>query len=124
MLPGPGLLVIVAGLAILATEYAWARSLLDKTRSRAETVAAAAVSSRGSLTASVVIGLVALVGGVLALLVEPDLSFRGIVVSPTVLGFSGLVAGVVILTSIVVQLRQAKALLREAGRARRGTTPR
>lgn len=30
--PGPGLLVVIAGLAVLATEFAWARGLLDKTR--------------------------------------------------------------------------------------------
>ncbi|HKE97350.1 MAG TPA: PGPGW domain-containing protein [Actinomycetes bacterium] len=32
VLPGPGLLVIVAGLAILATEYRWARRLLARAR--------------------------------------------------------------------------------------------
>ena len=30
VLPGPGLLTIAAGLAILATEFAWARRLLDQ----------------------------------------------------------------------------------------------
>lgn len=34
-LPGPGILVIIAGLAILATEYAWARRALDETKRRA-----------------------------------------------------------------------------------------
>ncbi len=29
VLPGPGILTIAAGLAILATEFSWARSLLD-----------------------------------------------------------------------------------------------
>jgi len=32
VLPGPGLLVIAAGLAILATEYAWAATALDRTK--------------------------------------------------------------------------------------------
>lgn len=32
--PGPGLLVVAAGLAILATEYAWARHLLQRVRAR------------------------------------------------------------------------------------------
>jgi uncharacterized protein (TIGR02611 family) len=32
VLPGPGLLVVAAGLAILATEYAWARRLLRRVR--------------------------------------------------------------------------------------------
>jgi uncharacterized protein (TIGR02611 family) len=34
--PGPGLLVIIAGLAVLATQYAWARRALDETKRRAK----------------------------------------------------------------------------------------
>jgi uncharacterized protein (TIGR02611 family) len=33
--PGPGLLVIIAGLAILAHEFAWAAKALDKAKARA-----------------------------------------------------------------------------------------
>jgi len=33
--PGPGLLVIIAGLAILATQFAWAERTLDKVKQRA-----------------------------------------------------------------------------------------
>ena len=33
--PGPGLLLIIAGFAVLATEFAWAKSALDKTREKA-----------------------------------------------------------------------------------------
>jgi Putative transmembrane protein (PGPGW) len=36
VLPGPAFLVIPAGLAILATEYAWARRWLDKAKAKAE----------------------------------------------------------------------------------------
>ncbi len=32
--PGPALIVIPAGLAILATEFVWARNLLDKIKSK------------------------------------------------------------------------------------------
>jgi hypothetical protein len=35
VLPGPGLLVIVAGLAVLATEFAWAERWLRRARERA-----------------------------------------------------------------------------------------
>jgi uncharacterized protein (TIGR02611 family) len=38
ILPGPALLVIPVGLAILATEYAWARRLLRKVRRMASDV--------------------------------------------------------------------------------------
>jgi uncharacterized protein (TIGR02611 family) len=33
--PGPGLLLIIVGLAILGTEYAWAKRLLEKAREQA-----------------------------------------------------------------------------------------
>lgn len=33
--PGPGLLVIVAGLAVLATEFAWAERMLDTAKTHA-----------------------------------------------------------------------------------------
>jgi uncharacterized protein (TIGR02611 family) len=33
--PGPGVLVIIAGLAILATQFAWAERALEKMKSRA-----------------------------------------------------------------------------------------
>ena len=35
VLPGPGILVIIAGLAILATEYVWAERLLRMAKERA-----------------------------------------------------------------------------------------
>jgi len=35
--PGPGLLVLLAGLGILATEFAWASSAIRRTKSIAET---------------------------------------------------------------------------------------
>jgi hypothetical protein len=44
-LPGPGVIVIIVGLAILATEFAWAERALDKTMGRA-TSAAGAVTGR------------------------------------------------------------------------------
>jgi uncharacterized protein (TIGR02611 family) len=39
VLPGPGLAVIVLGLAVLATEYAWAARLLAVARQRASRMA-------------------------------------------------------------------------------------
>src|SRR5437016_14399377 len=44
VLPGPAFIVIPVGLAILATEYAWARRWLKKARRMASNV----VSGRGS----------------------------------------------------------------------------
>ncbi len=36
VVPGPGLLVIIAGLAILATEYVWAQRALNFAKQKAE----------------------------------------------------------------------------------------
>ena len=36
VLPGPGILGIIIGLAILATEFVWARVLLDKAKEQAQ----------------------------------------------------------------------------------------
>jgi len=35
VLPGPGILVIIAGLAILAKEFTWAERTLDKAKQQA-----------------------------------------------------------------------------------------
>ncbi len=37
--PGPAIVVIPAGLAVLATEFVWAKTLLKNLRSRIETIA-------------------------------------------------------------------------------------
>jgi uncharacterized protein (TIGR02611 family) len=34
VIPGPGLLTIAAGVAVLATEYVWARRLLERIKAR------------------------------------------------------------------------------------------
>jgi len=39
VLPGPGILVIIIGLAILATEFVWAEALLIQARERAARLA-------------------------------------------------------------------------------------
>lgn len=38
ILPGPAFIVIPVGLAILATEFVWAKKLLDRVKNGAETV--------------------------------------------------------------------------------------
>ena len=37
--PGPGLLLIIAGFAVLATEFVWAERMLDKAKSHAASTA-------------------------------------------------------------------------------------
>src|SRR3954463_7658120 len=49
VLPGPGILVVAVGFAILGTEYAWAAAALDKTKKTAESAGRAAKDSAKSL---------------------------------------------------------------------------
>ena len=54
--PGPGLLVIIAGLAILAHQFAWAATALDKAKARAAQAKEAAVrraTNRGTVNRNV-----------------------------------------------------------------------
>lgn len=46
VLPGPGLLVIVAGFAVLGTEYAWAASALERSKRTAS--AAGRIAKQGA----------------------------------------------------------------------------
>jgi hypothetical protein len=42
VLPGPGILVVVAGFAVLGTEYAWAAAALERTKRTASQAGKAA----------------------------------------------------------------------------------
>jgi uncharacterized protein (TIGR02611 family) len=46
--PGPGLLAIIAGLAVLGTEYAWAKRALEQARERARQAARKVRRRRGA----------------------------------------------------------------------------
>lgn len=48
VLPGPGILVVAVGFAVLGTEYAWAAAALDRTRTTAQR---AGRGARGGVTA-------------------------------------------------------------------------
>ena len=70
-LPGPGWAIIFLGLAVLATEYAWAHRLLVVTRDKAQSAGATAFSPqnrRRTLALLVIAAL--LVAGVVAWYVE------------------------------------------------------
>jgi hypothetical protein len=70
VLPGPGILLVAAGLAVLATEYVWARRLVGKAKEGAEKAQQQAVASkpRTALTVSFALGTMAV--AVLMLVVD------------------------------------------------------
>ena len=112
VLPGPGILGIVAGLAVLATEYVWARTLLVRARKQAEAVQEAAVASPVRTTGSLLfaVGLVAV--GVLMLVVDdlawPVLESLLDKVWGPVTGAVLVVTGLILLTTTVLTLRAAR----------------
>ncbi len=48
VLPGPGIIVVIAGFAVLGTEYAWAAAALDRTKATAERAGQIAKGAAGS----------------------------------------------------------------------------
>lgn len=63
VLPGPGILVSVIGLLILATEFAWAERALDRVRGRAAAAAGALNEQRLGRAIAALTGVSLIVGG-------------------------------------------------------------
>jgi Putative transmembrane protein (PGPGW) len=72
VLPGPGVLIIIAGLAILATEFVWAERAMNATLSRASKVSGAVT---GNTTGRIALAISALflisAGAVVFIVVDP-----------------------------------------------------
>jgi hypothetical protein len=66
--PGPGVLVIVVGLAILATEWAWAERMLDKAKQSGKVVLDQATASPTRIVLSVILTLGGIAAGIWAFL--------------------------------------------------------
>lgn len=112
VLPGPGILLLVAGLAVLATEYVWARTLLVRAKRKAQEVQEAAVASRMRTAGSVLFAVGMFAVGILMIVVDDVrwpvlddlLSSFWSPVTGTVL----LVTGVILVTTTVLTLRLAR----------------
>jgi uncharacterized protein (TIGR02611 family) len=107
-LPGPGILVVVAGLAVLATEYVWARRLLRRAKAEAERAQEEAVASPARIALTVLSAL-AMCGVGIAMLVVGDVrwpiwdSLIDSVWSPTT-------GGVVVVSSLIPLVTTAVSL--------------
>ncbi|MFL6089735.1 MAG: PGPGW domain-containing protein [Aeromicrobium sp.] len=102
VLPGPGLIVLVAGVAMLAPHYEWARRILDPLRKRAVKGAKQGVSTIPRILATAA-GSLWLVGLGVVWLISPDIpefSVLGWHVGPKLPG--GLAAAIGLLTSGVI----------------------
>lgn len=92
VLPGPGVIVLLLGLIILATEFVWAERVLDATTTRAAEAATRVSDRRSARVALAVSGTAMIVGGiVVAIVFDPFV----------VVGISVAVAGVVALITLL-----------------------
>ena len=63
-LPGPGVVVIIVGLVILATEFAWAERMLDKTTEKAAGAATKVTGNKNGQMALAASGIGMIIGGI------------------------------------------------------------
>ena len=95
-LPGPGVLVIILGLVILATEFAWAERLLDRTTATAAGAASRVTDNNTGRAALAFSGLAMIVGGIVVAVIFPGF---------LVVGVSVAVAGVIGLVTLLPRVR-------------------
>jgi uncharacterized protein (TIGR02611 family) len=109
VLPGPGLLGVAAGLAILATEYHWARRYVDRVRARAHQVSQLSAASPRNTVGAVLFAVLLVVAGAVLLVSPGLLPFGG-----TAAGVGLVVGGAVICLGTVLGYRERRLALRGA----------
>ena len=77
VLPGPGLLLVLAGLIVLANEYPWAQRRVAPVRRQAIAAAQFSVASRLRIAWTAVVGVALVVAGIVWMVV-PSLPFGGV----------------------------------------------
>jgi hypothetical protein len=102
VLPGPGLLLVLAGLLVLASAFPAAQRFVRPVRERARKAAEESVSTRSRLAFSVLTGVTLIATGVVWWLV-PTLPLGG---WPT--GSSLILSGIILLALLVVSYRRVK----------------
>ena len=102
VLPGPGLLLVLAGLLVLANAFPAAQRFVDPVRKRAMQAAEESVSSPLRIAFSVGTGLVLIAAGVVWGL-KPDLPLGG-----WATGASLILSGIILLALLVVSYRRVQ----------------
>ena len=96
-LPGPGILVIFIGLAILATEFAWAERTLDRTKARATDATLRLTANTLSRLVFALMGSALVVGGGVAAVLADEYRY---------VGFAAIFAGACALAVLVPRVRR------------------
>lgn len=99
VLPGPGLLLVLAGIVTLSHQFTWAQRLVGPVRSRAMQAAKESVASPWRIAGSALVGVVFIALGIVWALV-PTLPFGGVAT-----GSSLIISGVAILALLVYSRR-------------------
>jgi uncharacterized protein (TIGR02611 family) len=108
VLPGPGFVLVAAGLAVLATQFDWAKKPLDYAKDKAEQGIEEVAKSPWRAAGTVLAALALVVAGVLAL-AGVDLPFVN-TLSAVVLIISGLfLVGTVVFARRQEKLEEARA---------------
>jgi uncharacterized protein (TIGR02611 family) len=113
VLPGPGVIIVLVGLAILATEFAWAERALDATTRRASKAASTVSASPAGRWLLVVSGACLVVAGVATAVALPAWRVAGVS-----LVVAGLVALATLAPPVQAWLDRQQARDRAAERAR------
>ncbi len=95
-LPGPGVVVIIVGLVILATEFAWAERMLDKTTEKAAGAATKVTGNKSGQLALAASGVGMIVGGIVIAVVSSTF---------LVVGISLAIAGIIGLCTLLPQVQ-------------------
>ncbi len=89
-LPGPGVIVIIVGLAILATEFAWAERALDKTMGRASQAAGAVTGNAAGRVMLALSGCALLAAGIVLFVADSFDGWESAGIGLIVAGIAGL----------------------------------
>jgi uncharacterized protein (TIGR02611 family) len=96
-LPGPGVVVIIVGLVILATEFAWAERVLDKTTEKAAGAATKVTGNKSGQMALAASGVGMIVAGIVIVVLFSDFLLVGISIA---------IAGVIGLCTLLPQVQK------------------
>ena len=108
VLPGPGALVIVLGLAVLAKEYPWAKRRLDQVRDKVVAAAEASVAGPVRLSASLLSAGAVITGGIAWGIVD-ELPMSSWWTAGTVIA-GGLLAGATVVWAALMRRRDQRAV--------------
>jgi uncharacterized protein (TIGR02611 family) len=100
--PGPGLLVVLLGLIVLAAEYEWARRHLVIVRDRARSAAEAAAANRFTTASTIAFGAGAVALGVVMIFTDV------LPLSNVGTGLSVGLAGLIVLATMAYSIREVR----------------